>query len=206
MVLPININNKNNRERETYQRRSPLLLFIFCILIFITDTVVAQSPVPHKKQQALNLIKQKLPPTYAIISSELLYLDTMEYTLMWISNYKQELEKRSEERYLQSLAAIVGFANDYPPDEMHFLDSTLENRYERIYSNFGESLAYDDAITLLNEVLYQNGLMELVPFYYIRLTIRDGYGESREVVYFLDTTMTLVTNNSEYFFDAIKPE
>lgn len=203
MITQININEK----KGTNSRRTPLLLFIFCILIiFITDTVVAQSPVPHKKQQALNLIKQKLPPTYAIISSEPLYLDTIEYTLMWISNYKLELEKRSEERSLQSLGATIGIANDYPPDEMHFLDSTLENRYERIYSNFGEALAYADAISLLNEVLYQNDLMELVLFYYIRLTIRDGYGENREVVYFLDTTMTLVTNNSEYFFDAIKPE
>lgn len=203
MITQININEK----KGTNRRRTPLLLFIFCILIiFITDTVVAQRSVPQKKQQALNLIKQKLPSTYAIISSEPLYLDTMEYTLMWISNYKLELEKRSEERSLQSLGATIGIANDYPPDEMHFLDSTLENRYERIYSNFGEALAYADAISLLNEVLYQNDLMELVPFYYIRLTIRDGYGENREVVYFLDTTMTLVTNNSEYFFDAIKPE
>ena len=98
MITQININEK----KGTNSRRTPLLLFIFCILIiFITDTVVAQSPVPHKKQQALNLIKQKLPPTYAIISSEPLYLDTMEYTLMWISNYKLELEKRSEENQLE---------------------------------------------------------------------------------------------------------
>lgn len=203
MITQININEK----KGTNRRRTPLLLFIFCILIiFITDTVVAQSPVPHKKQQALNLIKQKLPPTYAIISSEPLYLDTMEYTHTWISNLIEELQTKSDS-YLEFSKKSDEELRTYIYNTGSLeLDSTVFTLISFAEGCLGYSLAYKDAIQLLKETLYLNNLMELVPFYYIRLTIRDGYGENREVVYFLDTTMTLVTNNSEYFFDAIKPE